>query len=200
MTFSPQLKVLGKYLAGEFDNQQQALQQPAWYVNLRLWIRPVPIFTEDSITLFAEQANILNLNLPYRPRILRLREQENIKVEYYMFRDLAQARGAGQDKSLLPQITPKDIEFLPDCTLKVTAERLSDDRYLFKTAPVSDTPCSFCYQGNTYQVFLGFEATATELYTYDKGINPDTGQATWGAMMGAYRFTKREDFAAELSI
>ena len=51
--FSPHLTALATYLAGEFSNQQQALGQPAWYVNLRLWIRPVPIFTDDSITLFA---------------------------------------------------------------------------------------------------------------------------------------------------
>lgn len=200
MTFSPQLIALSKYLAGEFDNRQQALAQPAWYVHLRLWIRPVPIFTEDSITLFAEQASIINLTQPYRLRILRLREQEDIQVEYYMFRDLALARGAGQDKSLLLQITPKDLEFLPDCTLKVTTERLSGDRYLFKTTPATDKPCSFCYQGSTYQVFLGFAATATELQTHDKGIDPETGKATWGALMGAYHFTKREDFSAELPI
>ncbi|MDJ0689048.1 MAG: CpcT/CpeT family chromophore lyase [Xenococcaceae cyanobacterium MO_188.B32] len=48
MTLSPQLIALGTYLAGEFDNQQQALAEPAWYVHLRLWKRPVPLFTEDS--------------------------------------------------------------------------------------------------------------------------------------------------------
>ncbi len=200
MTFSPQLVTLGKYLAGEFDNRQQALEQPAWYVHLKLWIRPVPIFTNDSITLFAEQANIINLNQPYRPRILRLRQQENMQVEYYMFRDLAKARGGGQNKNLLSQITPEDLEFLPNCTLNVQVESANSGSYLFKTYPATDTPCSFCYQGNTYQVYLGFSATAEELKTDDKGINPDTGAATWGALMGSYCFTKRQDFAAELFI
>lgn len=55
MNFSPQLTALATYLAGEFSNQPQAIEQPAWYVNLRLWIRPVPIFSEDSITLFANR-------------------------------------------------------------------------------------------------------------------------------------------------
>ena len=204
MSFSPQLKALASYLAGEFDNQEQALEQPAWYVNLRLWIRPVPIFTEDSITLFAEQANIVKLDKPYRPRILRLRQRESIReqieVEFYMFKDIATARGAGSNRDLIRQITPETIKFLPNCTLKVSTDRLANSKYCFETTPVTDRPCSFTYQGSTFQVFLGFKATADELQTYDKGIDPKTGKATWGALMGAYRFSKRQDFSAELNL
>ena len=200
MNFSPQLTALASYLAGEFTNQQQAQAQPAWYVNLRLWIRPVPIFTEDSITLFAEQANILKLDQPYRPRILRLRQKETIEVEFYMFKDLATAQGAGMNSSLIEQITSDKIEFLPNCTLKVATTELVDGQYCFETTPKTETPCSVTYQGTTFQVFLGFQATADELQTYDKGIDPATGKGTWGALMGAYCFSKLQDFAGELSI
>jgi hypothetical protein len=200
MNFSPQLTALASYLAGEFTNQPQAMEQPAWFVNLRLWIRPVPIFTDDSITLFAEQANILKLEQPYRPRILRLRERENIEVEFYMFEDLATARGAGQNKDLIAQITPDKIKFLPNCTLKVATQSLTNGAYCFATTPVTDEPCSVTYQGSTFQVFLGFKATANELLTYDKGIDPATGKGTWGALMGAYAFTKLQDFTQELNL
>lgn len=202
MKFSPQLLALANYLAGEFSNQSQAIEQPAWFVNLRLWIRPVPIFTDDSITLFAEQANILNLDQPYRPRILRLRqsENENIKVEFYMFEDLATARGAGQNKDLIAQITPDKIKFLPNCTFQVATQKLANGTYCFETTPITDKPCTVTYQGTTFQVFLGFKATADELLTYDKGIDPATGRGTWGALMGAYAFSKVQDFAQELNL
>ena len=198
MNFSPQLTALATYLAGEFTNQQQAQSEPAWYVNLRLWIRPVPIFTEDSITLFAEQANVLKLDQPYRPRILRLRQRKAIEVEFYMFKDLATAQGAGQDRSLIGQITPDKLQFLPNCTLEVATEELADGKYRFDTTPQTDLPCSVSYQGTTFQVFLGFKATVDELQTYDKGIDPATGKGTWGALMGAYRFSKLQSFADEL--
>ena len=200
MTFSSQLTTLAKYLAGEFDNQEQALAQPVWFVHLRLWMRPVPIFTEDSISLFAEQASALNLDRPYRPRILRLRQKENIEIEYYAFKDIIKVIGAGLNKDLLQKITPEEIEFSPNCTLKATTTRINSDRYSFKTTPVTETPCSFNYQGKNFQVFLGFEATAQELQTYDKGIEPTTGKAIWGALMGSYCFTKRQDFSDELII
>jgi len=195
MKFSPELTALASYLVGEFSNQPQAIAQPAWFVNLRLWIRPVPIFTDDSITLFAEQANVLNLVQPYRPRILRLRERENIEVEFYMLENLATAKGAGQDKDLIAQITPDKIKFLPNCTLKVATQELGQGKYCFATTPVTDAPCTVTYEGTTFQVFLGFKATAEELLTYDKGIDPVTGQGTWGALMGAYAFSKLQDLA-----
>lgn len=48
---SPDLKTLADYMSGEFDNQQQAAADPAWYVHLKLWQVIVPLFTEDSITI-----------------------------------------------------------------------------------------------------------------------------------------------------
>ncbi len=200
MTFSPQLTTLATYLAGEFSNQQQALEQPAWYVNLRLWIRPVPIFTTDSITLFAEQANILKLDQPYRPRVLRLRQKETIEIEFYMFQDLGTAQGAGQNEDLISKITPEKIIFLPNCTLKVATTTLPNGQYCFATTPATEQPCTVSYQGTTFQVFLGLEATADELQIYDKGIDPETGKGTWGALMGGYRFTKWQDFSSELNL
>ena len=190
MNFSPELINLSQYLLGEFDNKKQALEQPAWYVHLRLWQRRVNLFTEDSITLFAEQASVVNINQPYRPRILRLRDRDSIEIEYYMFKDITKVLGGGSNPQKLSNITLEDIEFLPNCTLKVTTNLISPDNYCFTTSPLTETPCSFNYQGNNYQVFIGFEVTKSELKTYDKGIDPNTGKGIWGALMGAYEFQK----------
>lgn len=204
MTFSPELITLAKYMAGEFDNQKQAIADPVWYVHLRLWQRPVPLFTEDSLTLFAEQANIVNLDKPYRPRILRLRCSETtptaLEVQYYMFKDSDAIRGAGKNPEMLKKLTPEDIKFLPGCLLKVEQQQIAPNSYTFAAKSATGTPCSFSYQGNSFQVSLGFEANAEEFRSYDKGIDPTTGKAMWGALMGPFRFTKRQDFADELPV
>jgi hypothetical protein len=204
MTLSPELITLARYMAGEFDNQQQAIAEPVWYVHLRLWQRPVPLFTEDSLTLFAEQANIVNLDKPYRPRILRLQSSDttpaSLQVQYYMLKDTEAIRGAGRNPELLRQLTSEDIEFLPGCNLTVKQQQLTPNSYEFSASSATGTPCGFSYQGNSYQVSLGFEATAEEFRSYDKGIDPTTGKAIWGALMGPFRFTKRQDFATELPV
>ncbi len=162
------------------------------------------MFTEDSVTLFAEQANIVDLNQPYRPRILRLRQIQTlpavIEVQYYMCKDLMAVRGAGQNQALLKQLTPQDLEFLPDCRLEVTVELVAPDSYKFITTNPSGCPCKFTYQNQTYQVSLGFAVTAQEMLVYDKGIDPKTGKAIWGALMGPYCFQKRKDFSSQLLV
>lgn len=112
-----------------------------------------------------------------------------------MLEDLATGRGGGQNQEKLVQITSDRIKFLPNCTLKVTTQELGNGTYCFTTTPSTKEPCQVTYQGNTFQVFLGFKATRDELLTYDKGIDPATGQGTWGALMGAYCFHKRENLA-----
>ena len=88
---------------------------------------------------------------------------------------------------------------MPSCTLRVTSQEINPGKYCFKTTPITDTPCSYSYQGNDYQVFLGLEATAQNLLTYDKGIDPNTGKGIWGALLDAYRFTKIQDFSDEIA-
>lgn len=201
MPFSSELTALAHYLAGEFDNQEQALAEPAWYVHLRLWQRPVPLFTEDSLTLFAEQANIVNLDQPYRPRLMRLQEHHErhgaLQVQYYMPKDPAALRCAGRSSALLKTLVPEQFDLLPGCLLTVTKQQMATNLYHFQATLQPDTRCCFTYRGNTQQVSLGFEATAAEFLSYDKGIDSTTGIATWGAILGPFRFHKRQDFAAE---
>ncbi|MBD2502328.1 chromophore lyase CpcT/CpeT [Anabaena azotica] len=198
MSFTPDLITLGKYLAGEFDNKEQALAEPIWFVHLRLWQRPVDLFTEDSITLFAEQANIVNLDRPYRQRILRLMphpdSETGLYVQYYMPKNPSALIGAGRNPDILKTLTPDQLELLPGCILTVNQQTVAPSSYKFTASPLPDTRCTFTYQGNTVQVALGFEVTKLQLLTYDKGIDPETGKATWGAITGPYRYTKREQY------
>ncbi len=198
MTFSSNLLTLASYLAGEFENREQSANEPVWYVHLRLWQRPVALFGEDSITLFAEQANIMDLQSPYRQRLMRLQpvseSAHTLQVQYYEFKDPACMKGAGSNLNLLKSMTLEQINLLPGCTLNVDVS--AGDRFI--ATPPTDARCCFTYQGEIRQVVLGFEATASQYLTYDKGIDPKSGQALWGAMMGSYDYTKTQDYAHEL--
>ncbi|MBE9198837.1 MULTISPECIES: chromophore lyase CpcT/CpeT [unclassified Nodularia (in: cyanobacteria)] len=197
MSFAPNLIALGEYLAGKFDNQEQALADSAWFVHLHLWQRPVDLFTEDSITLFAEQANIVNLDHPYRQRIMRLMSGRSpdapLQLQYYMFKDPSAFSGAGRNPALLKTLTVDQLDLLPGCILTVT-ETLAANSYQFTATQPPNTRCCFTYLNQTVQVSLGFVATAVEFHSYDKGIDSDTGKATWGAILGPYRYTKREQY------
>ncbi|MBK1990017.1 chromophore lyase CpcT/CpeT [Sphaerospermopsis aphanizomenoides BCCUSP55] len=191
MSLSSQLITLGQYLTGEFNNREQAMAEPVWYVHLRLWQRPINIFLEDSITLFAEQANIVNLDQPYRQRIMRLTQgAEGLQVQYYMPKDPSSLKGAGNNPALLNSLTSEQLDLLPSCILSITQETLAPNLYRFTASPPPETLCSFTYLGNSIQVALGFEVTHTTFLSYDKGIDSETGKATWGAVVGPYRYQK----------
>ncbi len=198
MPISPHLQELARYLAGEFDNREQAIAEPVWYVHLRLWQRPVPLFSDDSVTLFAEQANVLYSDQPYRQRLMRLRQPSDLQaplhVQYYSFQDPTAVSGAGCQPDRLQKISEGAIDLLPGCVLQITQPQPGT----FIATPPTNSKCFFTYQGEKRQVALGFEAKEGTFASYDKGIDIETGRAIWGAIMGPYRFIKRQDFSQEL--
>ncbi|WP_287289477.1 chromophore lyase CpcT/CpeT [Okeania sp. SIO2B9] len=200
------------FSAGEFDNSTQAIADPAWYVQLRLWHRPVPItlFPEPSIALFAEQANILKLDQPYRPRVMQLRQlsdsptssdsSTSLQIQYYLPKDVPSILGSGKNPEILKQLKPSQMKFLPGCTLEVINHNHGQDNEYFQGILPPDAVCGFTYQSQYYQVELGFEVNAQEFLSYDKGIDPQTGKGTWGALLGQYKFMKSRSFSSELML
>ena len=193
MNISSQLLQLTLWMAGEFSNREQSLDQPIWFVNLVWWQRPIPFNVLGSIAIFAEQANALILDRPYRQRILQFVESDGkIQVKYWGFKDPSAWLGAGKDRDRLNQITINDIEPLAGCLLDVTFAN-----GCYKAEMPKDAKCCFQYMDESRQVILGFEVTAQEFWSGDRGVNPETGTAIWGAIMDFYKFKKIQDFSQE---
>lgn len=192
MSWSPtalDLAELTQWLCGEFDNASQALDQPAWFVHLRLWHRQLPQGMAGHPAIFAEQANVLKLDQPYRQRILVLQPDQTDTVihgQYWAFHQPGQWRGAGAHPDRLAAITPADVEPLSGCRLTLSRQ---GDRV--EAVPLPGDRCCFQYQGETRQVEIGFTVTAQDFWSRDRGVDPVTGAGLWGALMGAYHFHKR---------
>ncbi|HEY9626153.1 MAG TPA: chromophore lyase CpcT/CpeT [Coleofasciculaceae cyanobacterium] len=180
------IPLLAQWLTGEFDNKAQSLDQPVWFVHLRLWHRPLPIGINGNLALFAEQANMLNSDRPYRQRILELKPTSDAQVfqaQYWAFRQPEKFKGAGANPQLLETLSLENLEALPGCSLTVKQSGSG-----FKAEP--NDQCFFQYDGKTRQVILGFEVSADRFLSYDRGVDPETGAVLWGAMMGAYEYQR----------
>jgi hypothetical protein len=196
MEDSQNLLTLARWLAGEYENRDQAIADPVWFVNLRLWYRPLPQRLEGKLAFFAEQANVLQIQNSYRQRIAVLHEQDaQIVVQYWAFQHPEHFRGAGQDGDRLSKITLQDLEPLPGCRLTVTFTGT-----IFRAEPAPNAKCCFQYEGQTRQVVLGFEVSPTQFLSFDRGVDPETGRSLWGALMGPYQFRKCQDFGQELPL
>lgn len=189
---SPSLTPLTQWLAGEFDNKEQALAQPVWFVHLRLWHRPLPFQIDGNPALFAEQANYLYPDNAYRQRVLVLKpiaSASTLQAQYYAFKQPDRFQGAGANPDRLMHLSLDDLELLPGCKLTVTEQNGQ-----FKAEPEPEAKCYFQYDGKTRQVVLGFAVSADRFFSYDRGVDPETGQSLWGATMGAYEFRKCQQF------
>lgn len=175
--------MLWDWLPGWFDNQPQALAEPAWYVHLWLWQRVIPGGIQGQPALFIEQASALTPTQPYRQRVLVL--STNV-VQYYACREPQQWRGCGAQPERLTSLTESDLILLPGCRLEVQY-----DNGEFQASLCPGCHCEFEYNGQTRRVVLGWRVNAQEFTSHDQGIDPTTGQVLWGALMGPYRFQKR---------
>ena len=198
MSDSP-LNVLTRYLSGEFENPDQAAANPTWFVHLRLWQRPVPSLCQQNLTtLFLEQANVISGQPPYRQRILQLSaDPENADAlagEYFALSDPLKFRGGGDRPDVLSSMSKSDLVALPNSEALIETYP-STGGYRFKASLPEGKLCSFEYAGQTKYVHLGFEIAPRDgtllLKTYDKGIDPSTGQGLWGALMGPFEMVKQ---------
>ncbi|MDY6941020.1 MAG: chromophore lyase CpcT/CpeT [Cyanobacteriota bacterium] len=185
------LTTLARWLAGKFDNQAQSFAQPAWFVHLHLWHRPLPVAINGNIALFAEQASVASKNPPYRQRILELQpiSSGEIRVQYWAFKEPQKFQGAGENPEMLVGLTVDALDDLPGCTLTAKWEQ---NRFIAQ--PKEGDLCYFQYLNQTRQVILGFEALEGQFKSFDRGVDPETGKGLWGALMGPYEFEKQQSY------
>lgn len=202
---SPPLTTLASYLAGEFENQRQAAAEPAWYVHLRLWQRPIPaLSSEQTFTFLLEQQNVISGQPPYRQRVLQITnsaEVDQLKGQYFALKDPLKYKGAGQDPTILKGISQQDLVTLPNSGAVIRYQAVGDKRqkgYQYQSALKDSELCSFDYGGQTRYVYLGFDMVSQGdtilLRVYDKGIDPETGRGLWGALMGPFLMVKQASF------
>jgi CpeT/CpcT family (DUF1001) len=111
------------WLAGEFNNQVQAFNDPTWFVKLRLWYRPLPHLIAGNVAFFAEQANALSLDQPYRQRVAiveRNPQLEQFRLQYCALKRPTDFQGAGMRPALLEALTSDELEPLAGCVLTVS--------------------------------------------------------------------------------
>ncbi|HIK31389.1 MAG TPA: chromophore lyase CpcT/CpeT [Oscillatoriales cyanobacterium M59_W2019_021] len=189
--YSSTLQTLAQWLAGEFDNREQAFESPQWFVHLHLWHRLLPRAIDGNIALFAEQASVISQNPPYRQRILVLYPTDSsdlVLVRYWAFKHPDRVQGAGANPSLLDNISESDLEALPGCYLKAI---LQNDTFIAQ--PDEGVNCYFQYDGQQRQVVLGFESSDRTFKSFDRGVDPITQKGLWGALMGPYEFKKQQN-------
>ncbi|MBP0022341.1 MAG: chromophore lyase CpcT/CpeT [Cyanobacteria bacterium SBLK] len=196
MSHSTDILTLARWMAADFSNQEQAIENPPFFAHIRVCMRPLPTELLSGVSLLLEQAYDFLLGQPYRLRVLKFKIVDDcLGIENYKIKEQERFYGAVRDRDRLLELTSEHLEKLPGCDFIV--------RWTGRSFQGEVEPGKACkVVRNNKETYLDstFEVTSDTLTSWEKGIDPQTGEQMWGAIAGAFHFTKRESFAREVEL
>ena len=194
MSHATDISTLLKWMAADFSNQAQAIENPPFFAHIRVCMRPLPSSFLSGNCLYLEQAYDFMLGQPYRVRVLRfLPQDEHILLENYTFKEQDTVIGAARDLDKLASLSEEHIEKMPGCDMTV---RWTGHSFIGKVVPGKN--CIVVRKGKTSYLDNEFEITDNQLISYDRGRDPETDELLWGSVAGPFEFEKRERFDHEV--
>lgn len=187
---------LAQWLAGDHSNREQAIENPPFFAHIRVGIRSLPKpITEDGVWLYLEQAYDYEINHPYRTAVLHLTyANDRIEILNYRLKNTETFFGASRDRDRLAAIDAEAIEQLCGCTQWV---HRADD-LTFKGTVESGKNCRITRKGVETYLTIEFEVTENSYSSLDRGYDVVTDERVWGAVAGAFEFSKKTSFSNEI--
>ena len=194
MTHSTDVTTLTQWMAADFSNQEQAIENPPFFAHIRVCMRPLPTGFQSGISLYLEQAYHFQIDKPYRVRVLHFIQRENdILLENYRVKAEETFHGAARDLNKLATLSADDLEPMGGCDIIVQWE---NNCFVGQVEP--GKKCTVVRNGATTYLDNKFIVTESHMTSYDRGRDPQTDKLVWGSVAGPFEFEKRERFADEI--
>lgn len=197
MASDSRLLQLAQWLAGHFNNFDQAIAEPAWFANIHVYQCPLPTSVLGGIGFYVEQAYDIALDQPYRQRVIQLISDPTgqIRIQNYSLSHPERYLGSGRDLSQLQALGEAELEILPGCITEVEWTGAS-----FKGQSIPGKTCIIHRKNRRTYLRSEFEITETAFRSLDQGLDPETDKVVWGSLSGPFQFVKREDFSGYLKV
>lgn len=196
MTHSTDIATLTRWMAADFSNQAQAIENPPFYAHIRVCMRPLPYSLLSGVSLFLEQAYDYLLSAPYRLRVLKfIPQDDHILLQNYAVQDEANFYGAARNLDLLRTLETQQVEKLPGCDMIVEWTGHS-----FKGRVEPGKNCLVVRNGKKSYLDNEFEIDEHKLLSLDRGRDLETDDLLWGSIAGPFHFERRTSFADEVQL
>ena len=194
MTHDSDLGTLVRWMAGDFGNQQQALDNPPFFAHIRVCMRPIPPGFLKGTCLFLEQAYQVALDQPYRLRVLEFLDIDGrILLHNHSLADGERFFGCARDQRRLQDLQPSDIVTMPGCSMWVD---WTGHSFIGRIEPGKG--CRVNWRGQDTYLDNEFEVSEGAFLSLDRGRDPVTEERVWGSIAGPFQFTQLESFADEV--
>jgi len=196
MTHSTDILTLARWMASDFSNQAQAFENPPFFAHIRVCMRPLPVELLGGVSLYLEQAYDIELNSPYRVRVLKLIPiADRIDIENYAIVNEEQFYGASRDLQKLQELKKAEFKLMPGCTFLTHWTGSS-----FKGSVEPGKGCMVVRKGKNTYLDSEFEIDGDKFISHDRGRDPETDAHVWGALAGPFEFTRLASFADEIQV
>jgi hypothetical protein len=195
MTHPTDITTLAQWMASDFSNQAQALENPPFFAHIRVCMRPLPWELLDGMSLYLEQAYDFMLNQPYRVRVLKLvPATDYIVVENYELDRAEEFYGASRQPERLKNLTPDRLKKMSGCSY-ITHWT---DHHSFKGRVEPGKGCIVVRKNQTTYFDGEFEIDGEKFISHDRGMDLETDRQVWGAIAGPFQFVRVASFASEV--
>jgi CpeT/CpcT family (DUF1001) len=193
---TPDIKTLVTWMAGEFSNQAQALENPPFFAHIRVCMRPLPLRVFGGLGIFLEQAYDFAIDQPYRVRVLEFLEVNGqITVPHYRLKDEKLFIGAARDPAQLSNLTRDHLDLMCGCGMDVAWTGSG-----FKGCVEPGKKCLVERKGQQSYLDNEFEVLdqGQKLISLDRGRDLVTDERLWGSIAGPFEFVRVQDFGSEI--
>jgi hypothetical protein len=194
MTHSTDIKTLARWMAADFSNQAQAFENPPFFAHIRVCMRPLPSEQLAGTCFLVEQAYDINLNAPYRLRVLKLLDAgDHIEIENYLVDGQDEFFNASRHPERLKPLTSDRLQKMSGCNMVVHWTGSS-----FKGVVEPGKACMVERKGKLTYLDSEFEIDGDRFISLDRGRDPDTDEHLWGSIAGPFHFVRWASFADEV--
>ena len=187
---------LAQWMAGEFSNHKQSIEEPQHYAHIRIFFRPLPFEFFNAIGFYSEQVYDYDLWSPYRQGVHRLVDRgEDAYIENYSLKDAMLYAGAAREPTILKTITHDCLERRCNCAMI-----FSGDGEMFRGRVEPGNKCLIERNGVMTYLISDVEITETTWVSLDKGMDINTHEKLWGSAFGMLKFEKVTSFADEINL
>ena len=181
---------LAKWLAADWGNKEQAMEDPQFWAHIHVCFRPLPWSLLDGYSFYCESAYDYNLGAPYKTSVILLLNDGTGEVELQSFKvtDGEEFWMGAYEPELLKTLTKDRLYALDDACNTIYKYNEQLKAYVGGVRPGKQ--CLIRRGGTERETWLDSKLMVTEdRYTaWDIGRDLETDDVVWGPKAGPFSF------------
>eukprot|EP00871_Galdieria_phlegrea_P003442 jgi/Galph1/4099/GphlegSOOS_G2720.1 len=189
---------LARFLAADWSNEQQAIENPPFWSHMRVCYRPLPYELLNGFSLYSESCYQAFMKQPYRTGVYRVvsRGDNQLELELYKLEGAEEFYQASRFTEKLRLLTRDRLTKLPSCCNTLISWDSNKQMYIGETVP--GKKCLVHRNGMETYLHNSVTLSHERMTSWDTGRCPHTDKLIWGAIAGPFEFYPVAKFSDEV--